>query len=42
MTTRVRGQAIRPSLKYRDTPVGMATMLKMKFVEVIAGPVKPT
>src|SRR3990172_4292693 len=41
MTTQVRGQAMRPSLKYRYTPLGMATMLYTKFVELTAGLVKP-
>src|SRR3990172_8547406 len=42
ITTQVRGQAMRPSLKYRYTPLGIATMLYTKFVELTAGLVKPS
>jgi hypothetical protein len=41
ITTQVRGHAMRPSLKYRYTPLGIATMLYTKFVELTAGLVKP-
>src|SRR4030043_2363189 len=40
MTTHVNGHAILPSLRYRYTPLGMATILKTKLVALTDGLVK--
>ena len=39
MTTQVSGQAIRPSLRYRYTPLGIATILNTKLVALTEGEV---